>query len=190
MNRAERAKRNNMMVDLYISGCTLQQIGECFSLTRNSVWLVVNKKHGLKRYDGGKSAVTAQRTTRQNIAREAKSQARWGCSHSDYVALRDHPSKPVTAYRYQERTARDRGVEFNLKLIDWWGIWQGSGHWHQRGRGPGYCMCRIGDVGPYAVGNVYIATGSQNIKDYWADKRSGRRPQPTYPSAVLSMVAA
>lgn len=45
---------------------------------------------------------------------------------------------------------------------EWWTIWQMSGRWEERGRGHGYMMCRKGDVGPYALGNVVIATGDFN----------------------------
>ena len=35
------------------------------------------------------------------------------------------------------------------------------GNWEERGRGHGYQMCRVRDAGPYAVNNVYIATGPE-----------------------------
>lgn len=52
-------------------------------------------------------------------------------------------------------------------------MWEASGKWDERGRGAlKYAMCRIGDTGPYAPGNVYIATNTQNA----IDLNSARQP--------------
>jgi len=65
---------------------------------------------------------------------------------------------------YEHRqNARQRNIEFTLTYDEWYDIWQKSGHWSERGRGPGkYVMCRYGDIGPYAIGNVYIDTQEHN----------------------------
>ncbi|KKL52265.1 hypothetical protein LCGC14_2287250 [marine sediment metagenome] len=34
------------------------------------------------------------------------------------------------------------------------------------GRGGDLCMCRVGDDGPYTLGNIYKATHSQNMADH------------------------
>lgn len=70
------------------------------------------------------------------------------------------------AYIQQKSNAKQRGVEFNLTFDEWKQIWVGSGKWDQRGRGAEkYCMCRVGDSGAYAVGNVFIALGRQNVSE-------------------------
>lgn len=59
--------------------------------------------------------------------------------------------------------AKSRGIEFLLTFEQWFKIWTDSGHLHERGnRGHQYCMARLGDKGPYAVGNVKIITCNQN----------------------------
>jgi hypothetical protein len=59
-----------------------------------------------------------------------------------------------------------RGVEWNLTFEEWLQIWNDSGKLHLRGRGKGkYCMARFNDVGPYALGNVYITTNEKNNTD-------------------------
>ena len=56
-----------------------------------------------------------------------------------------------------------RNIEWNLTYEEWLDIWQNSGKMHLRGRGIGkYNMCRIGDTGPYEVGNVYIGAHVDN----------------------------
>jgi hypothetical protein len=73
---------------------------------------------------------------------------------------------PRGRFHAQKISAKRRGIEFLLTFDQWWTLWQESGHWQDRGTGgAAYCMCRRGDAGPYARGNVYIATNSQNIGD-------------------------
>lgn len=88
---------------------------------------------------------------------------RFGCTYSEYLELRDRPDRPVTTFVNQRLSAKNRGVQWDLGLWEWWQIWDQSGHWLQRGRhAHAYCMCRKGDVGPYAVGNVFIAKFREN----------------------------
>lgn len=101
--------------------------------------------------------------------------AMYGCDASLWIELRDVglamvragasvDSTPLRAYAHQRNAAeRRRNIEWKLTLPEWWGIWQASGRWAERGVGRGYMMCRRGDVGPYAVGNVYIGPGVENL---------------------------
>lgn len=78
------------------------------------------------------------------------------------------PSVP-TAFSEQKKAATQRGIAWGFNLATWWDIWERSGHWKKRGRG-GYVMGRIGDVGPYSPGNVYICTQQQNAADSYISK--------------------
>jgi hypothetical protein len=74
----------------------------------------------------------------------------------------------------QQRETRLASPGFELSFEEWWDIWQKSGHWEERGKCKGqYVMSRIGDQGPYKVGNVFIQTNAQNIKDAWLGKKRG-----------------
>jgi len=58
-------------------------------------------------------------------------------------------------------SARHRGIAWNLTFEEWWAIWQP--HWALRGkRRNQLVMARLGDTGPYAVGNVKIITAREN----------------------------
>ena len=70
---------------------------------------------------------------------------------------------PAYAFRSQRNAAKYRNIEWKLSLWQWWQIWLKSGLWEQRGRGNGYCMCRKGDIGAYALGNVFIAASTENV---------------------------
>lgn len=69
-------------------------------------------------------------------------------------------------YKAQRVNAERRGLRFLLSYEEWLGIWEKSGKLEQRGRGSHkYCMCRYNDIGPYEVGNVFIGTGHENVRD-------------------------
>jgi hypothetical protein len=85
---------------------------------------------------------------------------------------------PGFRYLQHRHNAELRNIEFKISFEEWWKIWQGSGRWEQRGKGAQrYCMCRVGDEGPYQVGNVFIATNAENLI-------SQRRPNKTLPMGV------
>jgi hypothetical protein len=76
-----------------------------------------------------------------------------------------------SAFKWQKKNAQQRGVEFLFSFLEWKDWWLSTGHWHERGVGRDkYCMCRTGDVGPYALWNVYCATNGKNLSDANAGK--------------------
>lgn len=90
------------------------------------------------------------------------------------------PREAWAAMLNQIDGAERRGVGFEMSPAEWWAWWQQDGRWQRRGRGlDRLCMARLGDVGPYAVGNVYCATNSQNLRDAMSNGRNvgGGRPR-------------
>jgi hypothetical protein len=68
-------------------------------------------------------------------------------------------------YFEQKQNARRRNIPFELSFYEWYKIWMDSGKWDQRGKGAGkYVMSRNNDIGPYAVGNVYINLCEDNAQ--------------------------
>lgn len=66
-----------------------------------------------------------------------------------------------------------RGIEFKLTFEEWyqWFLDQGvDRNIPQKNQGTSWAMCRKNDKGPYEIGNIYLATMTQNIKDYHANK--------------------
>lgn len=159
--RKERdRKRWAPMVALFRSGMTYEQIGQQYGCSRQYIQQCLSKL-GIAQADGGASKRAAEKRARFEARRNAKSLAKWGCNWDQYVVLRQM-RKPTRAYAMQRRNAISREIGWELSLWQWWSIWQQSGKWHLRGRGNGYMMCRTNDVGPYAVGNVFIANGCEN----------------------------
>ncbi|MND81872.1 hypothetical protein D3C87_915700 [compost metagenome] len=99
----------------------------------------------------------------------------YSCTAEEWRALRDIGLKmteaghskdatPLRAYQHQKFASEvRRGIQFRLTLMEWWDIWEKSGHWDDRGLGRGWHMCRIGDQGCYEVGNVFIGEGVENL---------------------------
>jgi hypothetical protein len=157
----EPPSRAKQMAALYKSGLTLQQIGDQYHITRERVRQLISRHCGLSAPDGGKSKCAEERRAKFRASRNSQSLKKWGCNWDQYVALRDM-KKPTRAFAQQKRNAGTRGIAWELSLWEWWSIWQQSGKWERRGRDNGYMMCRNNDVGSYAVGNVFIATGCEN----------------------------
>lgn len=98
---------------------------------------------------------------------------REGCSPEQWELI---GRKARLAFRRQRNFAAVRGIEWQLSLQQWWSAWQESGRWAQRGRRKGlYVMARNGDVGPYALGNIYFTTLEQNSSDQFKWKPTGVR---------------
>lgn len=80
---------------------------------------------------------------------------------------------PYQAYEKHKRHAAARGIGFELTFVQWWEFWKD--HYHLRGgKGGDLCMGRFGDMGPYAVGNIYITTQKGNIQDYSVSEKKKR----------------
>jgi hypothetical protein len=169
------------MVAKYRAGSTLAQVGAEFGISRERVRQII-AANGVGRIDGG-MAVRSLQAIPDKVAKKQLKKARqeaywratWGMSLDDYKAVvaehgsSSHPSSPLRKYIEHRNNAKKRRIAWNFTFVDWWRIWQESGKWEQRGRGPGYhgyVMARYGDADtPYSPDTVYICTQSQNSKD-------------------------
>jgi hypothetical protein len=79
-------------------------------------------------------------------------------------------SSPRDRYAQHRASARERGIAFDLTFEEWWEIWEP--HFAKRGVSSGAMqMCRNGDVGAYAPGNVRIASHAENCDEATAASR-------------------
>lgn len=86
---------------------------------------------------------------------------------------RGNTTSPYARFMQQRRRAKSRGVEWLLTFDEWFSIWEASGKYAQRGPHKGqYVMARKGDIGPYAVGNVFIHLHSDNVRDGYSNERN------------------
>ena len=66
---------------------------------------------------------------------------------------------PEGKYEGHRQGAKQRGIPFNLSFEEWLSYWE---PYLNLSDGVKYCMCRMGDTGPYEVGNVRIDTAKGN----------------------------
>lgn len=165
----DRVERRELMAALFRSGKTYQEVGDAFGITRQAVqqWLA---PMGITKQDGGSVVACAQRAKeraeKRAAAQDVRCLERHGMPHAEYIAI---PRKHRNAYRAQKQSAGYRGIEWRLSLREWLAVWTESGLLDRRGRaGDAYVMSRHGDVGPYAVGNVYIQRLRMNSKEGFA----------------------
>lgn len=175
--------RSPLMAAMYRDGYTQRQIGEQYGLSRERIRQILTKYHGIRRSDGGNHTKAVRGHAERLRKKDAVFLVRHGCTLEQWRELRDlgktmlaagkgRYQQPLYAYKTQKNLARWRGIGFDLSLWQWWTVWQQSGKWEQRGRGQGYVMCRFGDVGPYAIGNVFIDLARNNTSAR-KGKRSG-----------------
>lgn len=96
---------------------------------------------------------------------------RYGVRLCDVVIYekRNGVERVAAKYEQQREHAKKRGIEWLFDLNGWMAVWDGK--IAKRGRGlRALCMCRHKDEGPYAPGNVRIATGYENKLDWWEKK--------------------
>lgn len=78
-------------------------------------------------------------------------------------------------YHAHKGVAKQRNVPFELSYDEWINIWLASDKYDLRGTGKGkYCMSRKGDIGPYAVNNVFIQLHTNNIIDAQLGKKKSK----------------
>lgn len=160
------ARRNALaeqMAELHLAGKPYSHIAVALKTSTGNVQKVL-KERGLADPNAGNALAVARRRAQAAARRDQRAMEKWGCSFEQYLMLR-RMKKPTRTYQHQKQTASDRGIRWEFNLWQWWTVWQESGHWAHRGPGQGYVMCRRGDLGPYAGGNVFIAPSIVNCSD-------------------------
>lgn len=154
-----------MLSDLK-SGLTYVQIGMKHSISRQRVHRLICGASLLrsKRKLGRKRQRKLDRIFRNyKCTPEAYSAIMQGSSYSE-----NNLAGKYTAHR---RSAALRNILFEISFPEWYQVWKDSGHLSSRGRTKGsYVMCRLGDNGPYKVGNVEIKLTSDNIHDGYLNR--------------------
>lgn len=151
---------------------TLAEIGAIWNLSKHTVKHIVAAM-GLD-YQARRAKQKAMRRQKEWDKRETQCQQRYGCSWDTLCELQEigrqmqdagcsQSRTPLGAFHQQRQNARERGIEWQLTLGEWWHIWDDSGHWEYRGKGQDrYVMSRFGDTGPYCAGNVFIQKAVEN----------------------------
>lgn len=172
------------MCDLYLGGYPLRTIGELFGISGERVRQRISE-----------SGITGESTPRHKKIQMAKEhrqlykktrltekmefiQEAYGCGLAEVISLNDgrplrESSSKSGCYLAQRGNANYRGIEWNMSFPEWVGFW--GDKFNQRGKEIGkLVMCRSGDVGPYELGNVFIATCSENISSGYDYRKAAK----------------
>jgi hypothetical protein len=159
-------QKHTTIANQFKAGRSALDIASDYGVTRERIYQIL-RRQGVTGKHGGQAVRASIRRNAVAAERAARHMEVYGCTKQQLDEVRgmrnEKGGHPLTAFIYQRNHARYRGVSWALKFWDWWQIWQESGKWAQRGREQGsFCMCRHGDSGPYAKGNVYISTVDHN----------------------------
>lgn len=156
--------RDADIIELYSDGNTLQKIGSIYGVSRERIRQIL-KRNGFTRKDGGESVKAAPNKLAVQARRDSFWIDKYGCDYEATKQYRTEYPKATAQYRSQKNNAARRNIEWQMTFAEWIKIWIESGHYHERGLGIGkYVMCRIGDKGPYAPGNVEIGLSTENSR--------------------------
>lgn len=175
------------MADQYVTGSTLKEIGEYFSLTRERVRQILKANFGISKQHGGASLRHRRKMEAKELIRNNTYISQYGVALAEYIEINTNLDtagrRPIRRFTEQKRNAIKRNVPWLMTFSEWWNVWSNSGRWPDRGRKRGgYVMARYGDLGSYEVGNVKIIEGTENqreyISRYWREVKSGQRERP------------
>ena len=155
-------ERSARMAALYRQGMTLAEIGGQYGITRERVRQIITKKHGLTAKDGGQALVAVLGAAARLNKIEARYQKKYGCSRTQYYEVLQ--AGGTRGFTELQRNAKRDGIELDLKLWQWWTLWQESGHWNERGRGRGYWLFRLRPDAPLSIDNYCIAPGHEAMR--------------------------
>ena len=163
----KQAKNNEKIIAAYQQGSTMAEIGRALKISGERVRQILKEHQIVGAPRESKQAEKHAAIQARKVERAAKL---WGLDWGTYKQLTDQygtssvSTSPFQRYIEQRRNARVRQIGWELTFVAWWDLWQQSKKWDLRGRGAGYCMSRLGDVGPYAVGNVEIVPIKENSR--------------------------
>lgn len=145
---------------LYRSGMTAKEIAVDLGTSRVYVSRLLSK-HGVTAKDGGAAVARKEKAVLAAKKKDVDAFQRFGCTFDELQAYKR--TGVHVPYSAQKRSAKCRGIPWEISLPEWVSVWEASGKMHLRGKGAGkYVMSRPGDVGAYEVSNVTIKLGSEN----------------------------
>jgi hypothetical protein len=170
--RHELTERNRVWVERFKAGEPHEAIAADYGVSRQRVQQLL-RRYGLSKLDGG-GYVTAKASShaarlKKAMDRDVRTAKTFGCGYDEASRLNSgmplYQGLAVLYGRQRNHALHLRGIEWKITFPEWVEVWRASGRLDARGRKSGqYVMARVMDQGPYAVGNVYIATCSDNSR--------------------------
>lgn len=174
--RKESAERAEIFAALYSSGMSLAEIGRQCGLSRERVRQIVYKTGVFATDCGIKSISSGLKKERKDSFVPLKSGIYlevYGCTLSEIIRLNgellvSHKDAKSKKYAQQRKGAGARGISWEITFPEWVEFW--GEKYNLRGGGKcGLVMCRNGDAGPYKIGNIYLVSCGDNVRDYFKE---------------------
>ena len=180
------------IIERFRRGDTMQQIADSCGVTRAAIGKLL-KKRGLTRRDGGflGGAIPKGKREQRRAAVRRRVETRvfqtyglpvWRIEEIVAKAKALNNKDPRKAFRYHCNCMRLIGVAWDMTFAEWWQLWERSGKWAQRGRGPGcYVMARKDCAKPITRENVCIIlyeARRRRLAEKGHDKQSLLRKRP------------
>ena len=147
-------------------GITMQQIADIYNLSREAIRKIL-EKNGIESQNGGAKLSSQQRQANRDTRMRAWHMHTFGCEPHESVLINGKFPWARRKYLQQKNNAKRRDIGWCITFPQWASIWERSGKINMRGRSLNnqFVMARKNDSGPYMVGNVYIVTGAENLKE-------------------------
>src|SRR3954462_10338761 len=123
--------RDEEIRTLFLSGETLQKIGDRFGVSRERVRQIL-RRIGISSDEGGSHIGVvhrnAERRRRHEEKREARISETYGCTYAEFLEanegkLAKHLGSFAQRYKSQKHSAHARGVAWRISLPEWKGMW-------------------------------------------------------------------
>ena len=181
MNRQQFKERNDVIVRMFKSGQTMEEVGAVFSITKQGVRHVI-KGRGICASEGGGALKRVKaREHKKADKTEAYSRFRYLCSAAELneAVILIENSGHKGKFRDSERAKRiyraekskrlsEGNYEWKISFPEWLSIWLDSGKWSEKGstRDGGYIMARPNILEPLTRDNAVIVKAADYIGYY------------------------
>jgi predicted DNA-binding protein YlxM (UPF0122 family) len=175
-----REQRDKKIVSLFLSGATMQEIGDIFHLTRQRVQQIVRDK-GVQSEQGGSALLAFQRRKQKEKMRRTMEKEKEKVRIADMdqwsrevlgVPLEEAFRLNGRPFRTKRRASRNQEIyqrylaikhqfgykhpdEAYLNFREWCQVWKDSGHWENGPKG-GYGIIRKYKNQPWSVQNARV----------------------------------
>lgn len=180
MRHMQQQERTRLAVEQYLFGKSAREIARDFGVSHQRIYQMLDVA-GLD--SGARAAMRATRRAKVVSAREAEAakrraksdaykRAKWGISLEEYAAIAAahgrHGSgarSPFSRYTRWRENCRKHGVPQALPFVDWWSVWQDSGHYEDMGRGVAYWLTRRDPSKPLDRSNAIVRLSSDVARE-------------------------
>lgn len=169
--------RNAQMENLYRDGATMAEIGEQFTLTRQRVKQILDRR-GLSKDQGGAAIrrksleLEKRKALAQKRAAKKQEMIKWcedhlGCSLQEAEAINNHvpiqrrgskrnaPASILDRYLGTRDQCRHKGQRHYLTFPEWYAAWVASGHW-DNGPEKGWALVRVDPSQGWSSDNAQV----------------------------------